>query len=957
MDSFISHIIRDISPDELPLLKDRAYVFPTRRACYYFREALKNNFSDQTFWAPKILSIEDFVADCAGQALTDDIQLMFELYQVYIETYAPHPEVSVKKEELPTFDLFYAWGQVLLSDFDEVDRYLVDADKLYQNLQELRDLENLYADNEEVLFALKRFNDMMGRDPTDLMTNFSNQWNRVCKTYHAFKARLQSKGLRYSGLLYRQLADDLSNGGGVPYQQVVFAGFNALSTSEEQIFESLYRSGVGRFYWDADSWYLDNDLDEAGRFLQRYYKKWGPSTTSTWVITRMLKEKKQLRLIGGVQSLGQAQITGQLLHDITDQQQGHTAIILGDETLMFPVLYALPDAIEKLNVTMGAPLKQSQWFRIIQAYLQFQWQIRGRGDKVYFDVEALQALLSISLMQAGAYSSIWQILNDLKKSRSRWISGKSLLDKELPSILKLALTPEDRTPDLLKNLRELMVTLYHKLRLDSEHSDIELEFAFHSIKHLQQLETRLHSYGQQIEIRTLIRLVAEAFHSAKVPFSGEPIGGVQLMGFLETRTLDFERIYILSANEGKLPKGVQHRSFIPFALRKTFKMPTFEEQDAIYSYHFKRILQRAKTVSILYNTEVAVDGSGEKSRFLWQLQQAYGSDRITEEIFQMPLQETDINAELSIEKSSSVMEQMHHLYTDADGERKSLSPTAVRHYLDCSLRFYFRYILRLPERRKARSEMDAADFGNVVHHALEKLYQDFVQQDLDREKLKRIMASERITESVKAAFQDFYKEQSTMILEGKDVLHELIVQKLLFKILAHDLNQAPFKVLGTEQKLGCSIDLPNGKSIALEGTLDRVQQQQGTVGIIDYKTGRADVAWVREAQFPGNTEAYLEQHFQEPRFKSGFQGFFYGYLWNKMTPGQALRIGVYPLKKVNDGVQWLNHGEEIPKEALDLFGEKLQKVLLTIFDPENPFTQTDDTQRCRFCAYREICQR
>ncbi len=958
MDSFISHIINDISADQLTQLKDRAYVFPTRRACYYFREALMEAYPTQTFWSPQILSIEDFVAVSAGHAVTDDLQLMFELYQVYTETYLPHPEGSVKKEELPTFDLFYAWGQILLSDFDEVDRYLVDADKLYGNLQDLKDLENLYADNEEVLFALQRFNEMLGQQQTDLMANFSNQWTRVCKTYHAFKARLQKKGLRYSGQVYREVAEQLEDGSLIlPYQQVVFAGFNALSTSEEIIFDTLMKKGTGCCYWDADCWYLENEGDEAGKFLRQYYRKWKPSATSKWVISDLLKEDKHLHLQGGVQSLGQAQITGQLLKDIPEKEQRHTAVVLSDENLLYPALYALPESISKLNVTMGSPLKQSQWFRLIQAYLHFQLQIRGRGEKVYFNVEALRALLSISLMQGAAYARIWHILNDLRGSRSRWILAQTLLSSEIPAVLRLALTPQDRTKDLMKKLGELLVTLYHRLRLEEDPASIESEYAYHCIKHLKQLEQQLAGFNQQIELRTMVSLVSEAFQGAKVPFSGEPIGGVQVMGFLETRTLDFERVFILSANEGKLPKGIQHKSYIPFALRKTFKLPTFEEQDAIYSYHFKRILQRAKHIHILYNTEVAIDGSGEKSRFLWQLQQAFNKDAIQEQIFQMPLTGAPVDQQLTIEKTEEVLARLHEIYTKPGGEQKSLSPTAIRHYLDCTLRFYFRYLLRLPERRPVKTELDAADFGNVVHYALDRIYSGTVNQVLSQAQLQEMRASELVADSVKSAFQEFYRRSTPALLEGKDVLHELIVQKLLYKVLSNDFSEAPFTVVATEEKVTHSIEVQPGLKLNLEGTLDRVHQKDGTIGIIDYKTGRADVVRTWEPQFPLKAHDYLARHFEQPRYKSGFQGFFYAYLWHQIYPDKPVRIGVYPLKKVNDGIQWLNHGAPLPVDAISMFEDRLKEVLQSIFDPEISFEQTEDHDRCRFCAYKEICQR
>ncbi len=831
----------------------------------------------------------------------------------------------------------------------------MDAKEIYRNLEQLHQLESSFQDNEEVLFALKRFNEMVGNEPTSLTLNFISQWNRVSKTYHSFKEHLESNGLYYGGMLYRQLAEQIITGSiDLPFDQVVFAGFNALSKSEEVIIGSLLSNNIATIYWDADKLYMEHEVEEAGKFMRKNYKKWPPSDRVHWVITDMIEDSKRIQLIGGVQSIGQAQVVGQLLEQLSEEQQRGCGVVLADEGLLFPLLFALPENTKSVNVTMGYPTKYSHWFGLANAYMEYQQHLRGKEENTYAEVTYASDLWSNPLMQR-ALPSI-QLLSSTLKIKNKWIAVSELMPLEASETLKLAMTPKSQVSDLISSLVELMMSIYQKLRLDQQLGELETEFAYHSLKHLMQLEERIQKHSGQLEPRTLSKLIIQVFEQSKIPFSGEPTKGLQLMGFLETRALDFERVILVSANEGKLPRGNKHTSYIPYAMRKAFKLPTYEEQDAIYAYHFKRVLQRAKEITVLYNTEVAIDGSGEKSRFIWQLIEAFPEQYITQQVYQMPLAKTPTNSTLEIQKSSKVVEMMNRFLTGS-GLEKSISPTAIRHYLDCSLRFYFRYLVRIKEREKETSELDARDFGNIVHHALEKLYQPLVGETVTKNQIKKLLSSQAINETVAWAIKDHFKKSSFSVLEGKDILHEQIIQKLIYKAVEKDQWATPFFMIGTEMKISAELEFKPGHIVRLEGTLDRVHQANEIVHIVDYKTGRADLVSLRNPVFPDNGDDYLQKHFDEPRYKSGFQGFFYGYLWGKTGDSTPLKLGVYPLKKVNEGTQWLNHRQVIPPSGFVEFEKLLVNTLKELFDESKPFTQTVDLDRCRYCAYKEICQR
>ncbi len=955
MKGFISQIVDSFSQQDLASFQEQVMVFPSKRACYYFRQALLARFSEQTFWMPQILSIEDFIVYCTGKPVSNEIDLLFTLYQAYSQTYLTPPDGNVEGDDLPTFDRFYAWGQVLLDDFDEVDRYLVDADKLYQNLEQLRDLEVRYQDNEEVQFALKRFSEMLGQEPTSLVASFTNQWSRVCKTYHIFKQVLAKDKRFYGGMLYRQLADQLSDDtANLPFQKVIFAGFNALSRSEEVIFQKLLDKGMATLFWDADQLYLEHEVEEAGKFMRRNYKRWPPSKHVQWIITNMRHQTKSIKLVGGVQAVGQIQAVGQLLEQLSPEQQDSCGVILTDEGLLFPLLYALPENIERLNVTMGYPAKHSHWFHLANVFLEYQIHQKGRGSKGYAETVYIRNLLSNPLISKSVPTS--KKILDTLTPKKRWVAVSDLLTEDASTILKLALTPSERVSEVMNSLVQLLINIYQKLRLDQALDPLETEFAYHGLKHMMQLEERIQKYHQQLEIRTLARLVVQAFEQVKIPFTGEPTKGLQLMGFLETRALDFQKLVMVSVNEGRIPRGKQFTSYIPFAVRKAFGLPTHEEQDAIYAYHFKRIMQRADDITVVYNTEVAIDGSGEKSRFIWQLKETFPSPSISEKVYQMSLLKLPVSVQLKIPKDAQVLSAMRSLLVEQEGS-KSLSATAIRHYLDCSLRFYFRYVVKLKERELESTELDARDFGIIVHGVLEQLYQPFEGEIVTSEQLELLIKSNRVEETVQQTIMTHFKSATTNMPEGKDILHQQIIQKLIYKALRKDVRLAPFKLIGAEMKLETELQIDPGKRIKLVGTLDRVHQKDGTIHIVDYKTGRADLKYLHRPAFPDEGSKYIQEHFDIPKYKSGFQGLFYGLLWNKANTAMPLKLGVYPLKKVNEGIKWLNDGSPIPPSGTDELEKQLVDTFKELFNPEVPFTQTEDSSLCRYCAYKEICQR
>ena len=414
MQGFLFHIIQDIQDRDLSSLGERCYVFPTRRAGVYFRKFLVEKFKEDTFWSPSILSIEDFVQVCTGKNITDDITLLFELYSVY-----------KKLDAEMTFDNFYSWGHILLKDFDEIDRYQVGAELLYGNLQEIGDIEAAFADQEELLDAITQFNKIIQTGSSSLLVQeFAKNWQLIQQVYFSFQSHLREKGLAYGGMLYRELSIGLKNGDfNPPFDKICFCGFNALSKSEEQIFDILIGQGKAHLYWDADVKYLDQEQQEAGSFLRRYRKKW-PQQESKWLIHDMANTSKEVRIVGVAGGVGQAKVAGGVLQERLVPE--NTAVVLADENLLFPVLYALPSELQKVNVTMGYPLRNSGMYSFTQDLVKVQINKRGKGKKTYCFAGDLVTLLKNPHLQTLAPQQCARLLAWINENNLRWIKPEDI---------------------------------------------------------------------------------------------------------------------------------------------------------------------------------------------------------------------------------------------------------------------------------------------------------------------------------------------------------------------------------------------------------------------------------------------------------------------------------------------------------------------------------------------------
>lgn len=945
MKTFHQSLVDRIRIEELPSLKNHCYVFPTKRGGVFFKQKLLTSFKGENFFLPAILSIEEFIEKLTHRSITDELTLLFELYKIY-----------QKRDKLLDFDRFYAWGKIILKDYDEIDRYMADAKQIYHGLQELKEIENVFGFNDELREIVSNFRTITDKkEKTKLLTEFLKIWEAVGHVYLEFRASLDEKSLCYGGILYRSLAESIDKGNFEhPYDQYHICGFNALSKSEETIFDKLIKNGRGQIYWDADELFLKDVREEAGNFLREYQEKWPDSICFT---ENSLSQNKTVSVNAIPQSIGQAHLGAELLSDgiAKGWKPEQTAIVLADEKLLLPVLYAIPFDEQKVNVTMGYPVRLTVAFDLVQSYLEVYRKSVFKGKEVLVFVYDLKPLLSnayLSLLEPRLYEKVINWCITEKKTR---ISISELTAQIESSNLKRLFDAAPNWESLFEQIKHFLTgVFYHFKELDE--NPIDREFIYFFLKEFNKITSYLNERSEQFSLKLIKKIVREHFQAAKIPFEGEPVEGFQIMGFLETRTLDFKNVIVLSANEGKLPAQRSMNSYIPFALRRAYGLPTFEEQDAIYAYHFKRLLQRAENIHFTYDSEVSKDSSGEKSRFILQLLRKYEglvNIQVTTQQYTGKLGPVD-NSEkqIIINKTPEVLANMSR-YLAGSEQGKFFSPTSLTTYITCPLRFYFQYVLRIHETDDVEEDIDARNFGIVVHRVLELLYQPWMGKELNSTDIKGLekFVSKRVEDVLKE--EKIIQENQTLI--GKDVLTQSIMQRLVLKILQYDQKQAPFTISGLERNdFSFQIPLKNGQAAKLGGIVDRIDVKDGVTRIIDYKTGNVSLAGPQLMKKP--VDEYMDAYFKDPKLKSGFQGYFYGLLTKKELL-KDFKVGILGMRQLGKGVQWLQQGSAINNELMAAFESRLDSLVQEIYDPSKSFIQTEDSKNCEYCPYNRICDR
>ena len=957
MQPFLQLVAHDLYTKIGNDLSRTVLVFPNKRANLFFNEYLAEE-SDQPIWSPAAMSISDLLQKLSVQKAGDPIRLVCELYKVFKE----------EIESRETLDDFYFWGELLISDFDDVDKNMVDADKLFSNLQDLKNLMDDYEflDEEQEEAIRQFFQNFSIERRTELKEKFISLWDKLGIIYHRYREKLAELGIAYEGMLYRNVIEQLDTDR-LKYDKYVFVGFNVLNKVEKEFFQKLQKAGKAMFYWDYDLFYTQRiSKHEAGEFIKRNLIDFPNELPESYF--DIFRKPKKIRYISASTENAQARFLPEWVkatqtHTTQIVSEKENAIVLCNEALLLPVLHSIPQDVQNVNITMGFPLAQTPVYSFINAAMELQTN-GYRPDTGRFTYEAVSKILKHPYTRQLSDHAT-RLERELTKT-NRFYPLPSELKKD--DFLTILFTPQSNIRELCDYLLRLIKSISILYRKEGEYDDIfnqlYRESIFQSHLKINRLYSLIESGELSVRTDTLKRLITKVLTASNIPFHGEPAIGLQIMGVLETRNLDFRNLIMLSLNEGQLPKAGGESSFIPYNLRKAFGMTTIEHKNAVYAYYFYRLIQRAENITLLYNTSSDGLNRGEESRFMLQLL-VEGPHEITREYLEAG-QSPQNTLEIQIEKTPEILRRLYRAYDTAQPESVILSPSALNTYLDCRLRFYYRYVAGLKTPDEVSAEIDSALFGTIFHLSAQLAYTDLTANGkmIQREDLERLLRDEiKLQGYVDQAFkQELFKvaPEEKPEYNGVQLINSKVIVSYLKQLLRNDLQYTPFEMVAMEKKVSEKITIQTALgplTLRLGGTIDRMDAKEGTLRIVDYKTGGSP-------KIPANIEQLFTPSETRPNYI--FQTFLYAAIMSRKQPLMVAPALLYIHRAASESYSpVIEMGEprkpKIPVNNFaffeDEFRERLQALLAEIFDEKEPFTQTEDIKKCAYCDFKAICKR
>ena len=964
--NFLYQIAKKVYEHHYDALGEVCIVFPNKRAGLFFSRYL-SEITDKPVWSPVFMTIRELMQEFSGLQIADPLYLIFELYKSFRK--------EKKSEE--NFDEFYHWGEMLLSDFDEVDKYLVPAKELFRNLSDLKEIEDRFsALDKEQIEVIKQF--WKWFDPekkSEHQEEFVSLWEVLYKIYSGFKNKISNEGLVYEGMLYKQVAEKIINKQNLElkYSSYIIVGFNALSKAEDRLFEYLRDSGKAEFYWDWDQYYLDEgkEFQEAGFFISRNRKKY-PSAELDLTFNYMLDKRKKIEFIGVPSEIGQTKILEQVFRESYGKIENldhKTAVVLPDEHLLMPVIYSLPEEISSVNITMGYPVKNTPVYGLVCNLIELQRSHRNKSgtNPVFYFKHILPILYSpyIQNIAGEEVKTIEQNINS--KNIIYWSPGKEVKNQLLRKIFTVVEKVEDMSSYLLEILEYFHKQKTNEEKESSRFSALEREYVYNVYTSIKRLDDIIKAAkGIKLSLDIYYRLLNRYMRDMKIPFSGEPLSGLQIMGILETRTLDFENVVILSMNEGIFPRSRARYSFIPFNLRKGFGLPTIEHQDSIYAYYFYRLIQRARNIALIYDTSSGGLKTGEMSRFLTQMKYDKEVD-IKERILGYKIN-IEKNDPVRIFKTERTLQILSEYIVNNNKAERYISPTALNMYLDCSLKFYFKYIAQLKEPDEVIEEIDPMVFGNLLHHSVNLLYKPYEGKTVDLPVIKELINDpNKIRDFVNQSFIEIWFENDNIKMDnleisGKSMVIRDVLSKYVVTMLETDLKYAPFRIIELEKKHW--LDIPffhNGitEKVRVGGKVDRIDMVDGVTRVIDYKTGATEneIKMVSDLFIAGD----------KSRKRAVLQTFIYALMLKKKESDTAVIPGIYSVRDIHnknfDYRIFVKNDKKSKSPVMDISDYKvsmielLKKVIEEIWDTTIPFQQVDEPEICKYCPYKQLCSR
>ena len=1001
MATFLQELAQKLLKDHDNDLSQLVVMFPSQRARVFFNDAIGES-TDTPTWQPHYTSIDEIMVQASGYTIGDRIKLIVELYKVYL-----------KKFPNESFDRFYHWGEVLISDFDMIDKYMIDADNLLVNIKDIKEIEAdlSYLTEEQQRIIMTFWSNVHSNDtPSEQKQRFLEVWNALPYIYHEYRRVLKDQKIGYAGFIYRAAADRIKHNGSIELEskKYIIAGFNALSESERILFDYISKSEHGaEFYWDYDNYYVANDKikkHEAGKFLRDNISKFPSQSPLSHDNFKAIN--KDISVTACVSNIAQVKHISSILQSIPEHERNkNTAIVLTDENLLEPLLHALPE-IDNINVTMGYPFKNTLAYSFIDTLLTLQSHGRPKDESSLFyhkdvtwtlshpyitDICPTEARNKATKIRKERIVTVENslfadsdILAKLFVKHDKWTALSDYIIESLNTVSKGIIKKYTKDPDVEDNIAEVTLTDEDSRTIEHIHLATQeiAEFTrlINDCKDIKEGEQETFKV-EEISCELFTSILRRHLQTIKIPYEGEPLNGIQVLGILETRNIDFKNVIILSMTDANFPGNhADKASFIPYSLRFAHSMPTPEEHEAMYAYYFYRLLQRAKRINMLYCSRADDKSTGECSRYIYQLdfesgytinKNALGVDLCVEEDLTIEIKKGD--------KEMAILSR----YTD-DSE-DSLSPTALHRYIECPLKFYFASVAKIRSSNELTDKIDSLTFGNILHKSMEILYEPFQDKKNPMQKIAELRNEEAIKRVVNDVIISELHKTSKITdndFNGDTLLvRDIIVKYILKGILRHDIERENegYTIVAREKHIPLRYVVNPNLSVKLEGVADRIDLlSNGMLQVIDYKSSKAP-----SLEFSTITNLFHGESAQ--RISNIFQTFLYSMIIyktrgkmilkdaeckdvvpslyyashmsdNKYSPLIVNKIPQYDEVTGKKKPQSLHETIECYSMIANEFEYELNATLEEIFNKDIPFKQIEDKKTCERCDYKKICR-
>ena len=955
MKGFLEDVARDLYTRFGDGISDCAILFPSQRTRLFFTDALAR-LTDHPVWQPRWMTIDRMMTDISGLKKGDRVRMVTELYKIYAKH---HPE--------ETFDKFYFWGDMLLQDFDTIDKYLIDADQLFCNIKDIKEIEADLSYLTDRQLKILQFWSSFGDEAkfSKEQRKFLNVWRTLLPIYHEFRQRLTDLGIAYTGMIHRAAAEKIraKEASLEDNRHYVVAGFNALSQCEKELFKFLSKETTTDFYWDYDDYYVKNDEQEAGMFIRQNIVQFPQRTDFRH---DGMAQPKTLTAVAAVSNAVQCKYTAQILSQLAGQSptgrlDKETAVVLTDENLLMPLLYALPKQLGEVNVTMGYPLRQTMAYTFVERLIELQNHCRAKSSVTFYHVDVLGLLAHPYLQEAdsGAMSSLREkIITERRISvAGEWLQGSDLL--------RTIFSPAKSWTDLSDYLLRVIDAVI-KIPVDDASRKTRYEYLTVLAEEIVKMRNSLNECDVKLSVPIYTSLLRRHLQTVRIPFKGEPLSGIQVMGILETRNLDFKNVIILSMTDDNFPGNrLGDASYVPYNLRTAYELPTTEHHEGVYAYYFYRLIQRAENIHMVYCAHADEKSTGEPSRYIRQLDYESG----------FPLQRVEVGVDVNladeepivVPKDEAVMRSLSR-FTNPES-KSTLSPSAFARYINCPLSFYFYAVAMLSEEDEISEEVDARMFGTILHGAAQTIYTRVKDEANPADKLSAMIRSGEVTRAVDDAINEHYLHSNASKDEytGNLLMVEDIVSRYIKGgVMHYDITHNRFTTTDLEQWIAW--DLPfevGGKAYSLHfgGIADRIDLlDNGIIRVVDYKTGGSQLDFKSlDALFHDEARSAMN---------NVLQIMIYAMVLHH-TRGRDVVPALYYVRDMNrsDFTPELHDASRAVKgTAVDgrgvpysqycaEFEQLLAETIAEIFNPDIPFRQVEDSKLCAYCAYRGICRR